>query len=136
MLYLLFFHLSPDAPMRAGGNRPAGLEMSENLQTKTVAEMVRAADGKNIQLHLQLPEADWLSDAPFFTTVYYRAAYKLYPQRVYVGSDDRVINFPSDLKSADQLPGTDWMRQHQVSAVFSFAPGDKTGPGEMVYPVP
>ncbi len=136
LLYLLIFHLSPDAPMRTGGNRPAALANAENLQVKTVAAIADAAEGKNVLLHFQLPADDWAAHAAFFATLYYRAAYEFYPRRVFVGHDDRVINFPADLKKADQLPDVAWLRQHQVPAVFSFVPGDEHGPDARVYRVP
>jgi hypothetical protein len=135
MLYLLFFHLSSDAPLRSGGHRPVGLDSGENIQNAIVEEMKRAARGKNLQVRFKLPE-EIRSRAFFFATLYYRASYEFLPRRVFVGNDDHVINFPGELMAADQPETADWLRQRDVPAVFWLMSGDERGPALWVDRVP
>ena len=51
---------------------------------------------------------------------YYRAAYALYPRRVYVAPADEVINNGKDIMRAEFHPGRQWLQEHDVRSVLTF----------------
>ena len=51
---------------------------------------------------------------------YFRAVYALYPRRVLVGRDDRIVNTAKQLQAADVLPNDQWLRRHGAGGVLNL----------------
>jgi hypothetical protein len=58
------------------------------------------------------------ADALFASRFYYRAAYTLWPRRIFVGPPDRIINDGEDLISTRFERNTEWLGRHHVRAVL------------------
>ncbi len=114
LLYLLFSQAGDGAPLRVQGsyNAYSGLEGQLKLAD---------ADPNPAQLQVLSiqDDADPVVAAIRVTRVYYLAQYLRYPHRLYVGQDDQIINNQDQLMQAAHLPPGEWMRKHQVHAVYS-----------------
>ncbi|MBN1864098.1 MAG: hypothetical protein JW808_04290 [Victivallales bacterium] len=53
--------------------------------------------------------------------MYFRAAYKLYPRRVYVVSPEVVVNTGEDISANPFSPSAEWLEGNSVSIVISLA---------------
>jgi len=111
LVYLLLFHLQTDTLSRPGAQ-------PWNSYADIQNEIARLADhGQNLLLHLPNTGPDANQNAVPFSRIYFIANYLLYPQRAFVGMDDKVINFPDQLIDADHIPSSTWLHQHQVSHI-------------------
>jgi hypothetical protein len=119
VLYLMLFHLTQNAlsSFTAQTGNPFS-HTQEEIQSALVGQ-------QNILLVLGDPPAAAVNDAKPFMRAYYTAVYLHYPHRVFVGQDNRIVNFENDLLGADALPSPDWMHTHQVSELFVFFGGDQ-----------
>ncbi len=108
--------------MMAGGNMPPALKANIDSLAITDAAIATAANGQNVQLHVSLPDNHSAGNLNWFVVRYFSSAYRLYPHRVYVGSDDQIINGPEGFFAADHLPPIAWMRAHHVTGVFTLSP--------------
>jgi hypothetical protein len=124
VLYLLFFNLGPGAPLRQNGVPPQSLAYVENvLADADSAMMSAAANGPgHLQLHFGGSAGDRASHSLRLTEMYFSGNYTLYPRRVVVGKDDRVINSQDELLPADVVPDDRWLKLHGVAGVFTITP--------------
>ena len=131
ILQLLVYHLSPDAPMRTGGQRPAALERTQQMLTFNDRALATAANGRNVELHFPTGPIR-LANAVAFTETYFSGVYSLYPQRVWIGRDDAIINDHAELFAADVPAPVDWLARHNTAAVVTIAPPAAAGEGPVV----
>lgn len=52
--------------------------------------------------------------------IYYRGVYTLYPQRIFVGEHNRIVNNGRDMATLHFNPDNTWLRAHEVRAVLSI----------------
>jgi hypothetical protein len=122
ILYLLLFQTSRGEPVMDGGKMPAALKANIDSLAVTDTAIATAADGRNVQLHVSLPENNSSGNLNWFVVRYFSSVYRLYPNRVYVGSDDHIINDADGFFKADRLPTIPWMKEHHVAGVFTLSP--------------
>jgi hypothetical protein len=122
VLYLLAFQTSRDGPLMRGGNMPPALKANIDSLAVTDAAIVAAANGQNVQMHVSLPDKNSAGNLNWFVVRYFSSVYRLYPNRVYVGSDNQIINGPEGFFAADRVPPIAWMRDHHVTGVFTLSP--------------
>jgi hypothetical protein len=127
LLYSSFFHVAGDAPLRHVGNPPHTMKVWQDSLTVTDAAIAKAANGQNISLHLNVSDADKALNARTFATQYFSAVYEMYPQRVYVGNGEQIINNDDGLYAADQMPSIGWMKDRHVAGVFTLYPSVHAG---------
>lgn len=77
-----------------------------------------AADGRNLALHLAGIDSRDALGSRWISQFYFRAVFALYPHRVFIGRDDRVINNAEQLTAADIPAGDDWLQRENVPAVL------------------
>jgi hypothetical protein len=113
VLYLVWFDLTPDAPIRGGGAaREQAIEMNSALG-RSEANVRQLADGHPVALHLTPPAVPLdKQSAMRLAGFYYFIANGLYPARIYVGQDDRIVN--DDRGLAGPPASRDWLISHGV----------------------
>jgi hypothetical protein len=122
ILYLLLFQTSRREPLMLGGKMPPALKANIDSLAETDTAITTAADGRNVQLHVSLPSDNSAGNLSWFVVRYFSSVYRLYPNRVYVGSDDQIINDANGFFKADHLPSVPWMKEHHVASVFTLSP--------------
>lgn len=128
VLYSLWFQLGPDeVPLKHVNHPPQGVITREQFLRLLATDLGNASKGTNLELRIDASDAEKNANKDFFTVQYYSAVYDLYPARVFIGSDDHIVNNGDGLYAADQLPSIDWMRRHQVSTVFTLLPPVQPG---------
>jgi hypothetical protein len=114
ILFYALFHLKSGEMTRSGS-------VPWNQFDEIQKELAQAApDYQNVQLHLDDPGVEPAADAIAFTRAYYTANYIEYPRRVFVGTNQDIINFSDQLLAADRLPPLDWMHAHQITGLYVF----------------
>ena len=120
MLYLAYLNLATDAPIQqiaAGELHQSSLAQQLAGEDKS---FLAVAQGGNLALHFEGFDVDNFRQGLLMSEFYFRAVYTLYPKRVFVGRDDRVVNIAPDLSAADVLPDDLWLRQHGVRGVLNL----------------
>jgi len=77
-----------------------------------------AAPAGNVLLRFAGFDPDAAANARFAARFYYRAAYTLWPRRVFVAPPGRIINGGKDLLCDPFHPDARWLTDHQVRAVL------------------
>ena len=112
--HLLFLHAAADAPARS--NALAVQAAAHEAPFADVdLDLAQKARGHNVVVHFpSLASAD---DLKLACVLYFHANYALYPQHVWVGRDDTVVNDAAGLVRGDVPPSVDWCRSHDVADV-------------------
>lgn len=117
----LILNLSTSAPLRASSN-PAWPPRAQARHLARADDLFRrAADGHNLQLMVSASSPLAINSADLLTRLYFRAVYAVFPQRVFVGRDDRVINGWAGLSTIiGAKPSVAWMRAQRVKDILTL----------------
>jgi hypothetical protein len=119
VLYLLSFDLTPDAPIRGGGMAREQADAMNIALGRSEAAVRQLADGRPIALHLTAPAVPLDKQAALrLAGVYYFIVNGLYPDRIYVGEDDRVVN--DDRGLAGPAAPRDWLASRGVRVTLEY----------------
>jgi len=121
LLQALYENVQSNAPLqqlRSGSSPQLAVEQRLSGMDPLVAT---AADGGNLAMHFDGFDPAEFHQGLLMSMLYFRAAYALYPHRVLVGPDGRVINSATDLAAASStLPDDNWLKRHDVRAVMDI----------------
>lgn len=120
--HLLFLNVSKDAPMFTWRQENSARLAQERLLHANDGLFRQAADGGNLALHFAGFDPHDSTSARLVSQFYFRATYALYPRRVLVGSDDRIINNAEQLIETVERPDIAWLRSHDVRSVLRVHP--------------
>jgi hypothetical protein len=95
---------------------PPGFDSFRRVD-RTVAEL--GGDDGNVALCFIGFRADDPGDVEFVSRFYYRAAYSIWPRRVFVTEADRVINGGEDVLAEPFEPGREWLRSRGIVATIT-----------------
>jgi hypothetical protein len=115
----LILQLLPGVPMRHPGVREPSLEHIQQQLDGVDRAISTVADRHNVELHFS-PDARAFGKT--FSTIYFHTNYAIYPNQLFLGRDDAVVNGEDQMFSADTLPSVGWMKNHDVAAVVTLIP--------------
>ncbi len=87
------------------------------------------AEKGNVVLRFQGFNATQVRHLDFIEFEYYRAAYAVYPRRVFCGDVNDVLNSARDVLKVAFNPSEPWLDAHQVATVVTFRVGEQ---GELI----
>jgi hypothetical protein len=115
--HLIVFHLAPDAPIWQNQSPDSQQLSLERGLAGLDRQFIEDAGGGNLLLHFQGFDFNESHQGLRMSQFYFRANYALYPRRAFIGRNDRILNYPAQMSTADVIPDDNWLKQHDVRAV-------------------
>jgi hypothetical protein len=133
LLYLLISHSNINAPMRT---RPD--EFTFFTESERQLKMADKADPRNAEMEFKMTDPALVSEnlSKLYLRTYYMAQYLRCPHRLYLGTDDHIVNDQPQMLAAAKPPPLEWMKQHGIWSIYFVSNTDLLGPKVDVIPVP
>ena len=132
LLYLLISHSRLDAPMRT--HQPESYLLSETERLLRIADQ---NDPRPAEMDFKIEDRQNVSAnlAKLYIRTYYMAQYLRCPNRVYIGTDDQIVNDENQALDASKLPSKEWLKHKGIGSIYHINNMGILGAGVVVEPV-
>jgi hypothetical protein len=125
LLQVVYFDIDPESPLRGGGMGKQRNDQQSSVLEAISGDFAKAAGGRPFALHVSIPAKYIAGDGKINTSagnqlagIYYYTANRIYPRRLYIGEDDRVVNYGRDLLGPPA--SVQWLQDHGVAGTIDI----------------
>jgi hypothetical protein len=122
---IVFFDIDPDSPLRGGGPGKQYNDQQSDALENISRDFAKTTAGRPFALHISIPAKDVVGDGKMNTTagnqlagIYYYTANRIYPRRLFIGEDDRIVNYGRDLLGPPA--SVQWLQDHDVAGTIDI----------------